>query len=437
MVGNTNALQGRLDHDQDQAKEYPVLWWTKWFGESVEDGRIINFCGLPYTCRFTLDRSKYDEAKVIIVHASSFEPNDVPNLKDVKSGKKALVLNTAEAPQDYMINSKWTDIFTHMWSHEFTADFVHTYFMSGRGPRTFIDSVLAKPMYTIQEKNVLRKDLAPIAWIVSSCKAKNGRHFYVKQLSKYIKVDIYGHCMNNKDWPVHPDGREYTDLEVVGQYKFYLSIENSNCDDYVTEKLDRPYSVGVVPILDGPKDYSRFIPTNHSSIRLDDFTTPQQLALRIHQLDQDDRAYMKYLDYKDSESLLSPKLLETWDPPQGTWGPDGPGSRCGVCKLAHDMAEGIYEFNPKKVIGPHTTCYLKKWVYISWVAEFYWWMIVLVVLGIFAAITVAIVCSKSLRARRSFQALKYNLTPSRWREKRMANGSRIIEEYHLLTSKSD
>ncbi|KAF9156831.1 hypothetical protein BG015_000621 [Linnemannia schmuckeri] len=377
MAGNTNAVQER----QDQPKEYPVLWWTKWFGETIEEGRVIDFCGLPYTCKFTLDRTRYDEAKVIVVHASSFEPNDVPNLHDVKSGKKALVLNTAEAPQDYMISSQWTDIFTHLWSYSFTADFVHTYFLSGRGSGTFINSILAKPMYTIQEKNVFRKDLAPVAWIVSSCKAKNGRHFYIKQLLKHIRVDIYGHCMKNMDWPMHPDGREFTALEVVGQYKFYLSIENSNCDDYVTEKLDRPYAVGVVPILDGPKDYSRFVPTNHSSIRMDDFATPKQLALRIHQLDQDDAAYMKYLDYKESatpiESLLSPKLLETWDVPQGTWGPDGSGSRCGVCKLAHDMAEGTYQYNPKKVIGPDTTCYFKKWVYISWVAEFYWWTIVL------------------------------------------------------------
>jgi hypothetical protein len=85
------ALEGR----QDQPKEYPVLWWTLWFGETVEEGRIIDKCGLPYTCKFTLDRTKYDDAKVIVVHASSFE-FDFPYVNDVKSGKKALVLNTGK-----------------------------------------------------------------------------------------------------------------------------------------------------------------------------------------------------------------------------------------------------------------------------------------------------------------------------------------------------
>ncbi|KAF9899494.1 hypothetical protein EC991_008793 [Linnemannia zychae] len=426
-----------LEQRQDQPKEYPVLWWTTWFGDTIEEGRIINNCGLPYTCRFTLDRTKYDDSKVIIAHAPTFK-FDFPHVDDVKSGKKAFVLNTGESPHNFQLKSKWTSIFTHLWSYRFDADFVQSYFITGRDRATLIESILTKPMYTIQEKNTFRKELAPIAWIVSSCKAKNGRHLYVNQLLKYIKVDVYGHCMNNKAWPTHPDGREFTDLEVTGRYKFYLSLENSNCNDYVTEKIERPYIAGVVPILDGPDDYSRFLATNHSSIRLDDFATPKQLARRIQQLDQDDRAYMRYLDYKESstpvESLLSPKLLETWDISKTTWGPDGNGARCHVCKFAHDMAEGNYQYDPNKVIGPDQTCTFRKWVFFSWAVEFHWWTIVLVILGIFAGAAVLIACRKSRRARRYFLELKYNLTPSSWRDKNMADVNLKKEEYQLLES---
>ncbi|KAF9116975.1 hypothetical protein BGW39_002518 [Mortierella sp. 14UC] len=439
MTETTNAVQKR----QDQPKEYPILWWTKWFGQTKEEGKVVDYCGLPYTCKFTLDRSKYDQAKVIIIHASSFKPKDVPNLEDVKSGAKALVLNTLEAPSDFQIKSQWTDIFTHLWSYSFgTADFVESYFVAGRGPGSFIDNILAKPVHTIQEKNGFRSELAPIAWIVSSCTSENGRRFYIKQLLKYINIDIYGHCMKNKDWPLHPDGRQFSDREIVARYKFYLSIENSNCNDYVTEKIERPYTVGVVPILDGPKDYSRFLATNHSSIRLDDFATPEQLAIRIHQLDRDDDAYLKYLDYKKYrtmdpvppiESLLNPKLLETFDTPQGAWGPDERGARCGVCKLAHDMAEGNYQH---KVMGYDSTCSFRKWVFFSWAAEFYWWIILLVVLGIFAGATLIFVCRKSRRVQESLQLLKLNLTPKRWRSKK-ANDSIRMHDYQPLTSAAE
>ncbi|KAK3835938.1 MAG: hypothetical protein JOS17DRAFT_526314 [Linnemannia elongata] len=459
-----------LQDQQNQPKEYPILWWTKWFGETREEGRVINNCGLPYTCKFTLDRNKFDESKVIIFHAPSFFTIDDPTVDKAKADGKALLLNTLEAPQSFQINSQWTDIFTHLWSYSFgTADFVESYFLSGRGKGSFIESILAKPMYTIQEKNAFRKDLAPIAWVVSNCRARNGRHHYVEQLLKYVNIDIYGKCMRNKDWPVHPDGRAFEPQEVIGRYKFYLSIENNNCDDYVTEKIQRPYSAGVVPILDGPKDYSRFLATNHSSIRLDDFTTSQHLAQRILELDQDDAAYMKYLDYKESttpiESLLHPKLLETFDV-QGTWGPDGDGARCGICKMARDMAEGVYQFNSSKVIGADTTCDMEKWARIGEEPEFiiqeaermrqeaelmrleaerlreeaelHWWLAAVVVaLGVFVCVILITVCYKSHRARRSLRALANNLTPSSWREKAMGDDRESMEDYQLLRSEND
>lgn len=89
MPTSANALQER----QDQPKEYPILWWTLWFGETREEGRIIDNCDLPYTCKFTLDRAKYNDSKVIIVHAPGFQ-FDFPYVDDIKSGKKALLLNT-------------------------------------------------------------------------------------------------------------------------------------------------------------------------------------------------------------------------------------------------------------------------------------------------------------------------------------------------------
>ncbi|KAG0377141.1 Alpha-(1,3)-fucosyltransferase 11 [Mortierella sp. AD032] len=439
MAMTTNIVEER----QDQPKEYPILWWTKWFNLPKYEGQVVNYCDLPYTCKFTLDRSRYDDVKVIIIHASSFKPKDVPNLDDIKSGSKALVLNTLEAPSAFQIKSQWTDIFTHRWSYSFgTADFVETYFRAGRGPGSFIDTILAKPVHTIQEKNTFRNELAPIAWIVSSCTSENGRRFYIKQLLKYINIDIYGHCMTNKDWPNHADGKPFSDREIVARYKFYLSIENSNCDDYVTEKIERPYAVGVVPILDGPKDYSRFLPTNHSSIRLDEFATPEQLAIRIHQLDQDDAAYSKYLDYKELrttepptpiESFLSPKLLESFDTPPGKWGSDEWGASCGVCKLAHDMAEGNYQ---PKVMGYDSTCSFEKWVFFSWVVEFYWWIIVLVILGIFAGVAAISVCRKNRKVQVSLQTLKFNLTPRRWRAK--ADYDSVgMQDYQLLTSTTE
>ncbi|KAG9070061.1 Alpha-(1,3)-fucosyltransferase 11 [Linnemannia hyalina] len=297
-------------------------------------------------------------------------------------------------------------------------------------------------MYNIQEENAFRKDLAPVAWIVSNCRTRNGCRHYVEQLLKHIKVDIYGKCMTNMDW---------SEYQVMRRYKFYLSIENNYCANYVTEKIQHPYSVGVVPILDGFKDYSRFLATNHSSLRLDDFATSKQLAHRILELDQDDAPYMMYLDYKESttsfESLLHPSLLETFDVSQGNWGPDGDGARCRIYKMAREMAEGAYQFNSSKVIGTDTACDMGKWAHIGQKAEFiiqeaeriqgtehlreeaelHWWLAAVVMaLGVFTCVILITICYKSHRARWSLQALANNLTLNGWREKTMDDGSENV-----------
>ncbi|KAK2148269.1 hypothetical protein LSH36_506g01060 [Paralvinella palmiformis] len=83
-----------------------------------------------------------------------------------------------------------------------------------------------------------RKDYADgktkmVAWFVSNCQSSNQRESYVKELTKYTQVDLYGRCGtvacskadNNCNNMLRKD------------YKFYLAFENSNCRQYITEKL--------------------------------------------------------------------------------------------------------------------------------------------------------------------------------------------------------
>lgn len=39
--------------------------------------------------------------------------------------------------------------------------------------------------------------------------------------------------------------------KFIARYKFVIAYENSVCNDYITEKLWRPLSLGVVPIYFG------------------------------------------------------------------------------------------------------------------------------------------------------------------------------------------
>jgi glycoprotein 3-alpha-L-fucosyltransferase len=73
-----------------------------------------------------------------------------------------------------------------------------------------------------------------VAWFVTNCNDRNGRRQYAQELQKYIPVDIYGACGTKKC----PRSTENVCFDMLDtDYKFYLAFENSNCRDYITEKL--------------------------------------------------------------------------------------------------------------------------------------------------------------------------------------------------------
>ena len=75
--------------------------------------------------------------------------------------------------------------------------------------------------------------------------------------------------------------------KLASQYKFYLSFENSICDEYVTEKLTRAFASNVVPIVFGGANYSQITPPN-SVINVDNFETIESLANYLTELDHNE-----------------------------------------------------------------------------------------------------------------------------------------------------
>lgn len=295
----------------------------------------------------------------------------------------------------------------------------------------FINQAIRPPLSTLAQKNLYRihghspsdsRPLAPVAWFVSNCRATNGRHLMVRQLQRYIDVDIYGDCRynRNRDWPLDADGRGLTDVVVASRYKFYLAIENTNCDGYVTEKLERAVASGAVPVVDGPVDYSRYNPAPKALIQYNDFGSPKALAEYLLKLDQDDEAYNEHLAYRaprtaentdakgyvrigepatynqEYKTRLSPWFVDNWDLQDGPknqttewlsedrrltgrshtrmqWGPDSAGAMCDLCRTARNIAEGDFKIDPVRRMTVDHTCEIGKFLYPTWVMTFYWY----------------------------------------------------------------
>ena len=144
---------------------------------------------------------------------------------------------------------------------------------------------------------ILNYNLVEINWILS--KKDSFREKYVKQLSEFIDVDIYGDCgkfkcpRNKEHWLSDPDCY----VHLAAKYKFYLSFENSICIDYVTEKFFSILHYDMVPVVMGGANYTAIAPP-HSFIDALEFEGPKELADYLNLLDQDDRLYREYFEWK-------------------------------------------------------------------------------------------------------------------------------------------
>lgn len=147
------------------------------------------------------------------------------------------------------------------------------------------------------------KKVGFVALLSSNCGGPNRRWDYVNELRKYIQLDIYGGCGDKKACP----GHFMKDCAVIEGYKFYLAFENSNCREYITEKLWwNAYEKNVVPVVMGGSkaDYERLCPPK-SFIHVEDFESPKDLAQYLTDLNADDVAYNAFFEWKKEYKVLN------------------------------------------------------------------------------------------------------------------------------------
>ena len=142
-------------------------------------------------------------------------------------------------------------------------------------------------------------------WLVSNCYARSNRLQYVRQLQKFLDVDIIsskGKC-GGKDLCPKEKNEELCYDMIEKTYKFYLSFENSICKEYVTEKFFNAIARNVVPIVLGGADYASIAP-NHSYINALDYT-PHKLAEYLKLLDRNDSLYAEFFWWKPHYRVLN------------------------------------------------------------------------------------------------------------------------------------
>ncbi|WOH02637.1 hypothetical protein DCAR_0522026 [Daucus carota subsp. sativus] len=130
------------------------------------------------------------------------------------------------------------------------------------------------------------------AAFISNCVSRNFRLEALEGLKKAnITVDSYGACHRNRDGDVNK-------LETLKRYKFSLAFENSDEEDYVTEKYFQSLVAGAIPVVVGAPNIQDFAPLPGSILHIKEKGDIDSVAKTMTYLADNPDAYNQSLRWK-------------------------------------------------------------------------------------------------------------------------------------------
>lgn len=281
-----------------------ILLWTNYFDNAFskdfyffhEKYNIFDRYQCPFRqCLITNDRTHIKQADAILFHLV-----DIQDLPKFKYRNQKWILYNLEALSHKSYWYQKRNLFNLIMSYRDDSDIKTKYGVVCELPEEERDLAL-------ERKDYYKNKSKEIVWFVSNCNTSNNRIKYARKLSKYIHIDIYGNCGRKRCGPTQ--SKQCYD-DILKEYKFYLSFENSICEDYVTEKFFNILNYDIVPIVMGGADYEAISPPN-SFIDTRDFPNPKDLAKYLRNISGNKDLYNSFFEWKGKyKSYLHPWMCE-------------------------------------------------------------------------------------------------------------------------------
>ncbi|GMT07031.1 hypothetical protein PENTCL1PPCAC_29205, partial [Pristionchus entomophagus] len=232
----------------------------------------------PVKCMMTNMDAHMNAADALI-----FTPDFIDRIPLDRRSTQLWFLQLSESPVNTPTLMDFNGKINYTVSYRWDADFVSPYgrYVPFRKPKAVLDRAMSPKKRSV-------------AWFVSHCLTSNRRYQYAKKLGTFIDVDIFGECGSGRK-----NSEAMRDL-LQNDYKFYLAFENSNCNEYITEKFfENALRNYIIPIVMGaPKeDYLKIAPPN-SFIHVDDYEDVEHLANYLKYLSSNAYAYNEYFAWK-------------------------------------------------------------------------------------------------------------------------------------------
>uniref|UniRef100_A0A1I7T178 Fucosyltransferase n=1 Tax=Caenorhabditis tropicalis TaxID=1561998 RepID=A0A1I7T178_9PELO len=303
LTSSDIKLEERMTANVKKGEKRIILSWNAGHSDA-------NLQGCPdWNCEFTQVRSRASEADAVLIAHNDPDFKPTSNQYVVYFSQESPANSGIQLPRPDFINM------TLGFRHDTPAGSPYGYTVK-LGPKS------RKTGKVIEEKMVEGKSKGG-AWFVSHCQTNSKREEFVRKLEKYVPIDTYGGCGPKKC----QRGDKKCDTMLDTDYHFYVTFENSICQDYVTEKLWKSgYQNTIIPLVLKRKLVEPFVPPN-SFIAIDDFKSVKEMGDYLNYLMNNKTAYMEYFDWRRDYKVV---FLDGshHDVLERPWG------FCQVCRMA-------------------------------------------------------------------------------------------------------
>ena len=299
--GRASPADGMVDLSDSENGTRPklILFYTPYFRRvpwpGVRASNYLNQLANPQcavrSCRISYNKGDLAFSDVVIFHGS-----DMPSVAQMRKAsekrhpKQKWVFYNQENPHYLHLNlATYNGYFNWAITYQRDSDVVAPY---GSYARLGSEDEVPKA-----GKNYAEGKDKLVAWAVSNCGYM--REDFVRKLMQYIPVDVYGACARR--FGQTQTCRRFSSEcgQLLKPYKFYLSFENSFCDDYITEKYwDTPFDNDIVPVVMGGSNYNSQVAIPGSFINVVDFPSIKELAHYLLYLSKNDTAYNHFFQWK-------------------------------------------------------------------------------------------------------------------------------------------
>ncbi|CAI5442945.1 unnamed protein product [Caenorhabditis angaria] len=313
-------------------KSIKIFEATGFFGDQIRNSAFLSHCSkeVQEYCGITRRKPDFEKADAVVFHARDYNHAKSRWLfeNQNRNAKIPYIIWTMESP---ISEQNFPNSMNLTMSYDTASDIYFPYGHFRRKNQKTAENL--EEIWKMKRKSA--ESGAEIAWMVSNCETVNRRMEIVQKLRKLgLKIDIFGKCGILPKQCSISEATSKCEFDLISPYKFYISIENSNCKDYITEKFWRNIKNRfVVPIVLGKQLYLDSGIPEKSFIALDDFENLEIFKNFIENLAENKTRYLEFHEWRNEFEI---------DDVLGEGSNDH-----GFCKLCRNLKSKKYSTNLK------------------------------------------------------------------------------------------